>query len=120
MLWRGAKALGNQALETGGNIIKDLAVPENRARAKEVALNRVEEGLGNLGTKAYKSITGSGKGKRKAKSKPTKRKAKRGQTGRGGGLRRDTAVSRRAPVSRRAQSGSARRGRRSFAGKDIF
>lgn len=120
LLWRGAKAVGNQALETGGNILKDLAVPENRLRAKEVALNRVEEGLGNLGTKAYKSITGSG---RRRKSKPVKRKGR--QTGRG--LRRDKPVSARARpsrgVSRGARVVTARRGKLtpvSLAGKDIF
>lgn len=60
LIWRGAKAAGNQVLRTGGQILQDLAVPDNQTkqRAKDIALSRAEEGLTQLGSTALKTMVG--------------------------------------------------------------
>lgn len=79
LLWSGAKAVGNQILSTGGRIMGDLASSNDKAKdLKTIALNRLEEGVGQLGQKVVRKMTGGGRPRRrKAAARPVKRRRRR-------------------------------------------
>lgn len=50
-LAQGLQTLGNQALSTGGQILQDYALPENRARGTEPLKDRLKEGWTSVKTR---------------------------------------------------------------------